>query len=363
MTDPATTPEKIPDVAEIVGFLRRFAELMSNGYNAAYLHRAAGLLETLTARVVAASDEDELARYKYETLGKHAETLEAECEALKQDIEGQLEITSTILTERDALGVTLTANGKELSELRDALNREREERAAKVISHEEALGGFRASFDQEREALQASRQAGAEERDELRRTLRRERDEGAAKLAAGEDDLAKLRVTFDVERMDLQARLKARDDELAALRVVSRREHDALREKVAALEAKRAELRTAFDRISDLRNQAVEPQGAEAGITPMPGVLDMAHRFTPKQDDRQSATEENSAIVPKATLRQARAQFEYLAREFVPLGDIASQVMCELGAYTVDLALVGGKAADEHPAGVMAESILAGADR
>src|SRR5665213_1141903 len=285
MTDPATTPEKIPDVAEIVGFLRRFAELMSNGYNAAYLHRAAGLLETLPARVVAASDEDELARYKYETLGKHAETLEA------------------------------------------------------------------------------SRQAGAEERDELRRTLRRERDEGAAKLAAGEDDLAKLRVTFDVERMDLQARLKARDDELAALRVVSRREHDALREKVAALEAKRAELRTAFDRISDLRNQAVEPQGAEAGITPMPGVLDMAHRFTPKQDDRQSATEENSAIVPKATLRQARAQFEYLAREFVPLGDIASQVMCELGAYTVDLALVGGKAADEHPAGVMAESILAGADR
>lgn len=53
------TPEA-PDVAETVNFLRRFSGLMSNGQNAGYLQRAADLLETLTARVIAASDEDEL---------------------------------------------------------------------------------------------------------------------------------------------------------------------------------------------------------------------------------------------------------------------------------------------------------------
>ncbi len=64
-------------------------------------------------------------------------------------------------------------------------------------------------------------------------------------------------------------------------------------------------------------------------------------------------------MVPKDTLRQARAQFEYLAREFIPLGDIASQVMCELGAYTMDLALVGDQPTDHLPVGEVARSILA----
>jgi hypothetical protein len=71
--------------------------------------------------------------------------------------------------------------------------------------------------------------------------------------------------------------------------------------------------------------------------------------------------------VPKATLRQARAQFEFLARQFVPLGDIASQVMCELGAYNMDLALVAGQKSAHLPVGDVARSILApagsGADR
>jgi len=51
MTEPSMAPEKTPDVAETVSFLRRFADLMANGYNAAYLRRASDLLETLTARV------------------------------------------------------------------------------------------------------------------------------------------------------------------------------------------------------------------------------------------------------------------------------------------------------------------------
>ena len=97
MTDLPMTPDKTPDVAETVGFLRRFSDMMATGYNAAYLQRAADLLETLTARVIASSDEDELWRYKYETLSRHADALEAECEALKQDVEGHLDITASVL--------------------------------------------------------------------------------------------------------------------------------------------------------------------------------------------------------------------------------------------------------------------------
>jgi len=33
------------------------------------------------------------------------------------------------------------------------------------------------------------------------------------------------------------------------------------------------------------------------------------------------SSERPTAVVPKTTLRQARAQFEYLAKQFIPLGD------------------------------------------
>src|SRR5450759_55821 len=97
MTDPSMTPET-PDVAETANFLRRFADLMSNGQNATYLQRAAVLLETLTARVTA---------------------------AIKHDMEGHLDITTSILAERDALKATLQAREAELAELNSALGRER----------------------------------------------------------------------------------------------------------------------------------------------------------------------------------------------------------------------------------------------
>ena len=64
-------------------------------------------------------------------------------------------------------------------------------------------------------------------------------------------------------------------------------------------------------------------------------------------------------VVPRATLRQARSQFEYLANEFTGAGDVASQVMCELGAFTMELALGSGRKADPHPVGDVALSILA----
>ena len=106
MTESSVMPETTPDVAEIASFLRRFADLLGNGHNATYLHRASELLESLTVRVTAASDEEQLWRYKYETLTRHTDELEAECDALRNDIEGHLDITSAVLAER-ALMATL----------------------------------------------------------------------------------------------------------------------------------------------------------------------------------------------------------------------------------------------------------------
>jgi chromosome segregation ATPase len=331
MTDPSMAPET-PDVAETVNFLRRFSDLMSNGYNAAYLHRAADLLETLTARVLASSDEDELWRYKYENLSRHADALETECEALKNDIEGHLDIASSILTEREMLRTALQAREAEFSGLDDALSRERGEFAAKLAAQEAALAGLRAAFDREREALTATAAARGEERDQLRGTFERERE-------------------------NLQVELKVQGDELAALRVVSDREQAALRAKVSALEAKRAELRSAFDRIGDLRTQTNETHDGERARKP---EVEAETSLLPAQPNRRdSAVAESDAVVPKATLRQARAQFEYLAKECIPRGDIASQVMCELAAYTMDLALIGSQQEGHLPVDAVALSILA----
>jgi hypothetical protein len=327
MTDPSMTPETA-DVAETIGFLRRFAGMMSTGNNATYLQRAAELLETLTARVIAAADEEEVLRYKHATAIHQVELLEAECEALKHDVEGHLNVTSSVLAERDAARAALQARETELSELR-------------------------ASSDREREALNAALLAKDEELDRLRTALGREREDGATKLKTREAELSEFRASFERERGELQVQLKVQGDELAVLKIASERERDALKEKIASLEAKRAELRAAFDRISDLRHQTGEPGGGAA--TPGFGAAAMAA----PAGDRNQAVGETDAVVPKATLRQARAQFEFLARQFVPLGDIASQVMCELGAYNMDLALVAGQKSDHLPVGDVARSILA----
>ena len=106
MTDTSMTPET-PNVAETANFLRRFADMMSVGHNANYLHHAAVLLETLSARLTAAQDEEQLWRYKYETIAEHTDLLEAECEALKHDIDGHLDVIASTLSERDALRATL----------------------------------------------------------------------------------------------------------------------------------------------------------------------------------------------------------------------------------------------------------------
>jgi hypothetical protein len=79
---------------------------------------------------------------------------------------------------------------------------------------------------------------------------------------------------------------------------------------------------------------------------------------TAQPADRVLAVGEADVVVPRATLRQARSQFEYLAHEFTGSGDVASQVMCELGAFTMDLALGVDRKADPLPVGDVALSIL-----
>jgi hypothetical protein len=328
MTDPSMSPEA-PNVADTTRFLRRFADLMSNTYNATYLQRAAELLETMTARVLAASDEDEQWRRKYEILADHASALEAECDALKLDIEGHLNVTSSILSERDALSASLQSRESELSELRDG-------------------------FEGEHQALKAAIEARGEELDRLRR----EREDSAARLKVREGELAALRLVAERERAELQVRMKAQGDELTALRATSDRERDALEAKVASLEAKREELRAAVDRINDLKNQAIEPQGVADDVIPATPWLE-ANPVPPRPGDRDAVAGEADAVVPKTTLRQARAQFEYLAKQFIPLGDIASQVMCELGAYAMDLALTAGQKTEHFPIDEVALRLLA----
>ena len=341
MTDTAMPPEA-PNAAETAHFLRRFANLMSNGQNAQYLLRGAALLEALTARLSAASDEEQLSRYKYETLSQQNDSLEAECERLKDDIEGHVNVAGLILSERDALKAALEAREAELRDFGVALQLEKDRQAAQSQAHEAVLAELCAAFDQERISLRATAEVSSKEVDQVRRVFDREREEMLAHLKAREDELFDLRRAVDRERDEFQFQLKSREDEIAELRAGSGREQEALMARIGVLETKRAELRSAFDRINQLR--------VDSGV---PGV-DLSTpdlRMAPQIDQA-------SAVVPKETLRQARAQFEFLAKECIRRGDVATQAMCELGAHTMDLALSAQEDADALPVGEMALSIL-----
>jgi hypothetical protein len=200
-----------PDLAETIGFLRRFAELMSNGYNAAYLRRACELLETLAADAITVPNAEALWRYKCESMTRHADALQAEC--------------------------------------------------------------------------------------------------------------------------------------------------DALNEKIVRLEARRPQLRSILGNGKG-RNQTIEAQAAteddiEATLmSESPAVSSASGRSS------DAAAAEAGALISESTLRQARAQFEFLAREFVPLGNIASQVMCELAANAMDVALHSRQRKNHPAAGEIAKGIL-----
>jgi len=355
MTD--TSLPEAPDAAQIAHFLRRFADMMSVGHNATYLNHAAVLLETLSAQATSARDEEQLWRYKYETVTHHVDALEAECDTLKHDIDGHLNIITATLAERETLAATVETQKSELAELRRELDREREKLAVQTVAHDGVVAGLRGTFDAEHQRLQAAIDKGAGELAELRAASEREREELKAQFKIRETELSELCLASDRQRVELQAQLKAAADELAAFHVVAGRERDAQIAKIAALEAKRAELRSAFDRISELQNQTNQhPNGAAAtGAGPETAERSLAAG----QGDRPAAVAETDAVVPKATLRQARAQFEHLANEFTGVGDVASKVMCELGAFSMELALGAGRKADHVTVGEVALSILA----
>lgn len=357
MNDPAVAAEA-PSAAEAAHFLRRFADLMSNGHNANFLLRAAELLEDLSARSSAASDEEQLLRYKYETLTQHADQLEAECERLKGDVEGHVSVSGLILAERDTLKAALEAREAELLDVIGALQREQDQSATQSQAHEGAVTELRAAFDHERLALIAAADVSAKEIEQQRRVYERERVELSAELKRREQEIAELRSGFDREREEMQSRLKSREDALAALRGESGRESAALREQIEALEAKRAELRSSFERISQLR---VEPE--QAGNRFEPGRAGDQQGHLPVLTVAPNLTvDQASAVVPKETLRQARAQFAFLAEECIRRGDVATQAMCELGAHTMQQALIADESADASPIGQMALSILSLSD-
>jgi chromosome segregation ATPase len=368
MTDPATVPEAA-EAAETAHFLRRFADLMSNGQNAEYLMRAADLLDTLMARVTGASDEEQLWRYKYETLTHQNDELETECESLRHDIERHVKLSSFIIGERDTFKTTLQGREAELTELgnslkqeqdalkreQELLTREREGAATKSHEHELALAELRAGFDQERVALKASLDASIKQIEQQRSEFHRERDELSAKLSQKEAVMAEFRLAFDRERDDWQSRLSSREDELAAIRLATANEREDLEQRIEALEAKREELRLAFEQVSQPGAVTTDQRADASGGLPAQSQ-DRGAMAQENKEDREHG--DNSAVVPKETLRQARAQFEFLAKECVRRGDVATQAMCELGAHTMDQALVAEEAPRSSPVGEVALSIL-----
>jgi len=348
VTDPAIDAET-PDAAAAAHFLRRFADLMSNGHNAKYLLRAAELLDALTARASAASDEEQLWRYKYETLTQHTDSLEAECGRLKDDIEGHVNVAGFILAERDSLRTALERREAELLELSQELQRELDQSATASETHESAVTELRVAFDQDRLALMAAADGSAKEVEQQRRVFEHERAE----------EVAELRRAFERERDELQSRLRSREDALVASRDDSERESIALREQIEALEVKQAELRSTFERISRL---GVEPERHDGNRLDSGRDESQGSLAPVLTGDGNSLADETRAIVPKETLRQARAQFEFLAKECLRRGDVATQAMCELGAHAMQLALAAGESADASPIGRMALTILSLSD-
>src|SRR5438874_996532 len=151
MTQPLLAPET-PDVAEIISFLRRFADLMSNGYNASYLRQASNLLETLAARAITASDEEDLWRYKLETLVRHSDALDAEREDRAEKL-GASEAESYRLRvgfdrERSELQAELRARGDEVAVFRMASEREIDALKEKIAALEAGRATLRSAFDQ-----------------------------------------------------------------------------------------------------------------------------------------------------------------------------------------------------------------------
>ncbi len=61
----------------------------------------------------------------------------------------------------------------------------------------------------------------------------------------------------------------------------------------------------------------------------------------------ETGIDESIAVVPVASLKLARTQFDYLAKGFASSGDVVSQTICEIGASAIDKALDGSNPAGD----------------
>ncbi|MBI5323173.1 hypothetical protein [Bradyrhizobium sp.] len=193
-----------------------------------------------------------------------------------------------------------------------------------------------------RTELGATIDRNAMESAETRLAFEQETDALRARIQAGEQLLADSRSLFVGERAEFESRLEACKVELAALGAQHRQEKEQLEAKIAALEASQADGRAASDQTSDARHRSPLETGPVAGE---------------RSYMQDNAKEEPGVVVRESTLRQVRAQFEHLARECILRGDVPSQVMCELGAHTIDVAL-DARPAEHLPVREMALDIL-----
>ena len=273
--------------------------------------------------------------------------MEAESGRLKDDIEGHVNVAGFILAERDQLRTALEKREAELLELSQELQREQDQSAAASQAHESALTELRTAFDQDRLALMAAADVSAKEVDQQRRVFERERAEIVAELKRREDEAAELRLAFEREREALQSRFKSREEELL---------HHA---PIPKVNPQPFANRSRRSRSSGPSCGRASSGSASCASSPNAG---RSIRLPVLSSDANSPADGASAVVPKETLRQARAQFEFLAKECLRRGDVATQAMCELGAHAMQLALAGDESADASPIGRMALNILSLSD-
>lgn len=183
---------------------------------------------------------------------------------------------------------------------------------------------------------------------ELRLALEHETDGLRARIQVGEQLLADSHGLLRGEREEFESQLNDRKVELAAIGAQYRQENEKLRARVVALEASQADSRAASDQTG------AEQRRSPLETGPIAGVKLLNARSCTQNDEKG----EINIVVREGTLRQARAQFEHLARESILRGDVPSQIMCELGAHRIDVALDAGRSIDHVPVREMALEIL-----
>ena len=253
----------------------------------------------------------------------------------------------------------LEAREAELLDVIGALQREQDQSATQSQAHESAVAELRTAFDQERLALMAAADVSAKEVDQQRRVFERERVG-----AFGRAETARRR-SRRTPALPLTANVKNCSPGSSRARMPLLQ-----LAPIPNANPQRSESRSKRSRSNGRSCDRASSGSASCASSPNDGTpiassrsgLATARPFARTAGERNSPADDASAIVPKETLRQARAQFEFLAKECLRRGDVATQAMCELGAHTMQLALAADESADASPIGRMALSILSLSD-